>query len=622
MALQSSGAISISDIKTELGSTDNSLRALSNSAGFTTPDSMSEFYGYSLGVFQPTENFGILTYNGNGQTAKIKGSKFVGYTPYFDGKNYGTTSQPRIYSNNTTLRNFFATKRTCSVSFWFQAKTKSTSTNVYGLFSDYAGASFNIWCYLDTNGYFNVNTRYNNNDLLYTGSTNYKDGEWHHVVVTLDQGALSRKIYFDGSLINTGSIPSAGYSSSNTVFPSIGGLIFITGAGTYHPHYGSIDRVRIYSNVLSSTSVTALYNESSTSEVINPTSDSIYSSLLFLDPNPFDSTFSSSSIWTQAGTITWSSGLNFTPDLVWIKNRNSANAGLYFDSVRGVEKYLKSDGTSGGNPEATLTGAVSSFDSNGFTHTSIANGSVNRSGDNYVAWAWKAGNGTVSNTSGSITSTVSANQTAGFSIIKYQGNATSGATIGHGLSAAPELVIVKELNPPTVRGWGVYHKDLGNQYYISLENSATPVSNSAVWNNTSPSSSVITLGSASLTNDSGRNFIAYAFHSVDGYQKIGSYTGQGTSAAFSVYTGFEPAWVMIRRTDSANSWTILDTIRDNAFTTPSRVLWADLPDQEAEGGVTTSINIDCDGFSFTTSQYSSSINTNGGTYIYIAFARK
>lgn len=264
--------------------------------------------------------------------------------------------------------------------------------------------------------------------------------------------------------------------------------------------------------------------------------------------------------YTGNGSTQSVTGVGFQPDFVWTKNRSDAYQHAKYDVVRGVTKKIKSNS---GDAESTASG-VTSFDSDGFSIGS--DGGSNISSDNYVAWNWKAGGTAVSNTNGSITSTVSANTDAGFSIVGYTGTGSGPATIGHGLSSAPEMVIVK--NRDGVSNWSVYHKqtstpDNGDDFIIYLNSTSVRSNNATFWNDTHPTSSVFTINTNSDVNTNNHDFIAYCFHSVDGFSKVASYVGNGSADGPFVYTGFKPRFLLVKRTNGANSsWYIWDTERD------------------------------------------------------------
>jgi hypothetical protein len=295
---------------------------------------------------------------------------------------------------------------------------------------------------------------------------------------------------------------------------------------------------------------------------------------------------------------------------VWLKCRSIAYNHRLVDSVQGVGSTLSSNLT---NAAVNSSSEFTSLDSNGFSITQGAGYEFNNNAVPYVAWAWDAGGTGSSNTDGSITSTVSANPTAGFSIATYSGNGTAGATVGHGLGVAPSMIITKARGATSE--WGVYHSALGNTKALLLNQNYDQQTSSLYWNNTSPTSTLFTLGSGSTTNSS-TTYVAYCFTEVEGYSKFGSYTGNGSSDGPFVFTNFRPAWIMIKdSTGSGNSWYISDNKR-NTYNVVNGRLMANLSNDES-----TSISI-CDftsnGFKIRTSD--SGWNTSSSTYIFAAFA--
>lgn len=313
-------------------------------------------------------------------------------------------------------------------------------------------------------------------------------------------------------------------------------------------------------------------------------------------------------LYTGTGATQTISGLNFQPDLVWIKSRSAATDHKLTDAVRGVTKALVSNSTAA---ETTDTTGITAFTSTGFTLG--ANSTYNNSGATYVAWCWKAGGTTSTNTNGTITSTVSVNASAGFSVVTFTTpSGFSNGTIGHGLGVAPSLVIVKNRNGTTNR-WMTYHSSLGNTQalYLELTNAAT--TSSVFWNNTSPTSSVFTVGSnlyASVDN------VAYCWTPIAGYSAFGSYTGNGSADGPMIYTGFRPRWIMTKQSSGAGqSWNIFDTAR-NPYNLANTTLYAD--QSSAEDSVSNAYDILSNGFKLRTT--ASQGNTNGATYVYMAFA--
>jgi hypothetical protein len=303
-------------------------------------------------------------------------------------------------------------------------------------------------------------------------------------------------------------------------------------------------------------------------------------------------------------------GMGFQPDLVWIKNRDQADNHVVHDTVRGSNLRLETSTTVAEGANTNW----SSFDSDGFTLAN-AGGSYNTSGESYVAWGWKAGDSNVSNTDGSITSTVRANDTYGFSIVSWTGNATSGATVGHGLSSTPVFWIIKNRDNGTPN-WMVGSAELTNpdRYKLHLNNNEAQSDwGSALWQ---MDSSVITLDAAvSHINGNNEKMIAYCWAEKTGYSKFGSYTGS-TAPNSITGLGFEPAWLMIKRTDSGQQWGIVDNTRK--VTNPKdNALFAESSQAESPS-IYNTIDFDSDGFTLNTNDQWS--NASGGTYIYAAFA--
>jgi hypothetical protein len=300
---------------------------------------------------------------------------------------------------------------------------------------------------------------------------------------------------------------------------------------------------------------------------------------------------------------------NFQPDWLWYKERSSTSSHRVFDSSRGASKRLEPDVT---NAEATDTSNHKSFDTNGFTVGT--SGSTNANGDTYVAWQWKVNGGTTaSNTDGSITSTVQANTTAGFSIVTYTGTG-SNATIGHGLGVAPSWVLCKDRDGTGV--WVTWQNTLAGNQALELQSTNAVADEPTSWNSTVPSSTVFSVGTRGGTNASSRNFVAYCFAEKQGYSKFGKYTGNGSADGPFIYTGFKPAWVMIKRTDSIGDWNMVDTTRDTSNTGTNSYLYSQVSDAEQTG----SAGFDILSNGFKNRNTHSRANANGGTYIYISFA--
>ena len=316
-------------------------------------------------------------------------------------------------------------------------------------------------------------------------------------------------------------------------------------------------------------------------------------------------------LYTGTGATHNITGVGFQPDWVWIKNRSITANHHLFDIARGATKYLLTNVT---NAEATDAQQLQSFDADGFTVGT--NGNVNGSGNNIVAWNWLGANASSSNTDGSITSSVSANTTAGFSIVSYTGNGTAGATIGHGLGTTPSMIITKTRS--ITQNWFVYHKSLGETKAIYLDLTNAPTTTSTAWNDTAPTSSVFSVGTEAGTNSSGATLIAYCFAEKKGYSKFGSYAGNGNADGTFIYTGFKPALILIKAYNtSGENWRIFDNKRS---TSGSNVI--DKVLRPNTSGVEFSSNIDFVSNGVKIRNTDGEVNTNGYNYIYMAFAEQ
>ena len=251
-------------------------------------------------------------------------------------------------------------------------------------------------------------------------------------------------------------------------------------------------------------------------------------------------------------------GVGFQPDWLWVKERSSTSSHQVADAVRGAYNRIQTDNNNAQQIDSSPYNDFKSFDSDGW---SMGNGgAINENSQTYVAWNWKANGAGSANTDGATNTTVSVNTTAGFSIVKWTGTG-SATTLGHGLGAVPKFWIIKNLDQ--VEDWRIYHNSLGNTKMLELNNTNAEASDISYWNNTSPTSSVMTVGSSNANNGSGRNMIAYCFAEKTGYSKFGSYIGNASSNGTFVYLGFKPSFLMVKRTDSTSDWLICDNKRNN-----------------------------------------------------------
>ena len=309
-------------------------------------------------------------------------------------------------------------------------------------------------------------------------------------------------------------------------------------------------------------------------------------------------------------TVVDTSAVTFQPDFVWIKGRSGATDHALYDAVRGTTKDLVSNSTAA---ETTQSTGLTSFVNGGFTIGNLAK--LNTSGATYVAWCWKANGAGSTNTSGSITSTVSVNTTAGFSVVTYTGNGTTGATIGHGLGVVPKMIIFKDRD--SVTNWPVYHVSLGNATAVNVNQTNASFASSS-FNSTTPTSTLITLGGNGLdVNNTSKKMLAYCWAEIAGFSKISSYTGNGSSDGPFVYCGFRPRFVMFKNTNTAQNWIIMDTARD-PYNKMTQWLFPN-----TLGAEYTDANIAVDylsnGFKLR-NVAGTELNGNGNTIIFAAFA--
>ncbi len=312
-------------------------------------------------------------------------------------------------------------------------------------------------------------------------------------------------------------------------------------------------------------------------------------------------------LYNGTGSSNAITGVGFQPDFTWIKRRNSATAHHLHNAISGATKVLNSNTS---NAESTDAQKLSSFDSDGFTVGT--NGDANNSSGTFVSWNWKANGAGSANTDGTINSTVSANTTSGFSIVKWTGTGSAG-TIGHGLSAEPQVIIVKKLN--SSESWFSYHKPLGNTGRLVLNATDGVATDAGYWNSTTPTNQVFYVTSNGSNNASNDIYIAYCFANITGYSKFGSYTGNGNADGTFVYTGFTPSFFLIKRTDGTNSWRMWDNKRD-----PFNVRDSSINANESDAEYTDA-SVYRDFVSNGVKIRSTGDNVSGGNYIYMAFAQ-
>jgi hypothetical protein len=322
------------------------------------------------------------------------------------------------------------------------------------------------------------------------------------------------------------------------------------------------------------------------------------------------------SLYTGTNATKSITNAGFQPDWVWIKARSIAYAANIIDSVRGSHKVLIPSSTAAEATSSTANG-ITSFNSNGFTLglDTDTTGSTNASGQTFVAWQWKANGSGSTNTSGSITSTVSASTTSGFSVVTYTGTG-SAATVGHGLGVALKMVIVKRRD--AVNNWAVWQTSITGGQYLLLDTTGAVGTDSGIWNNTMPTSTVFSVGTSSnISNAAGGTYVAYCFAPIAGYSAFGSYTGNGSTDGPFVYTGFKPAFVMFKITSSADSWMIYDAKR-NTYNVVNNQLYPNSSGSEYAASSGWYVDFVSNGFKLRATD--SLINGSGSSYIYACFA--
>jgi hypothetical protein len=429
-----------------------------------------------------------------------------------------------------------------------------------------------------------------NNGAGAGGFTNYGDGDI--IMVAFD--ADNKKIWFgvNGTWENSGD-PGAGtgeqFSSVTTdALAPYAGFQFNQGTNAFTANFGQ--------TAFSYTAPTG-FNELTAANLPDPT---------ITDPGEYFNVV----LYSGTGAPLSITGGGFQPDLVWAKRTDSSQSHRLADAIRG-SSVLFTDTTA-----AEDTTAGISFDSDGFSWTNSDGSNANDSGGSYVSWNWKAGGAGVPNTDGTISSTVSVNDDAGFSIVGYTGTGSAG-TVGHGLSEAPEFVVAKRLN--VANGWYVQHKDLlttSNQY-LELNTSNSIQTSSGVWNGIEATSSAVSLGNNNATNGSGDEYIMYCFRSIPGFSKVFSFEGNGSSDGIFVYLGFRPKFILYRNADqTGNGWPIWDDVRSPYN---GRTKYFTANSNNAENDLATR-EIDFLSNGFKTRGTSTEVNRSGNTFVGIAFA--
>ena len=532
------------------------------------------------------------TYNGTPANISYQGGAFDQAAVFNGSSSYISFPSPYSHTSNTD---------NITVSWWMNGDTAFSNGSFWtilgGEIANSSGnaGTININAYgKGTNQAYIALTRVWGSSARYhaSSSTSSSDwvtmipGQWYHNVITYDPATNSSKYYLDNTLIYN--ITFSTYTTSgNATNGTLAWGKYRNGNGYFG---GKIDQARFFNTVISAAEVTTLARGVATS----------YSG--------------------AATNVNFNGHLDFAPDFTWLKCRVDPRDHRLFDTVRGATKGLYSNLANAQFTENSLI----AFNTNGFSLGSAGNQNV--SNEDYVSWNWKAGGAAVTNNDGTIISQVSANKDSGFSIVKYVGNGTSGATIGHGLGAQPDIAFFKNLDHGGNYNWSVYSNTSATGatglLYLNLTDAFTTTASR--FNDTEPTASVITLGNDPTINDSGDDHIAYCWHSVAGFSSIGTYTGNGSTTGPSVTVGFMPSWVMIKRTSDTGSWYIFDAARAGSTTAFPKMLYPNLNNIEYDTTGTTyngqHITTTATTFEVDFSSAWTDLNASGSTYLYMAIA--
>lgn len=534
------------------------------------------------------------TYNGTA-TAVTYGAGEFGQAGVFNGSS--------SYVENSNIPNEIC-KGYYTVNVWAYIPSSQPYASVVH-FQDDNNGHFPMLNIAVNNSNWNLNIRSNSSGIVNSTNIPITFNSWNMITGVLHSGGA--KFYINGSEVASASFTPVFTTNTSCKF-SLGrtNQAWISSVSAYLN--GSIDQVRIFNRALRPYEVEALYTE----EYCTPT----------IVPSEHFNTVT----WTADGTSgdIDINGVGFQPDFVWAKARTQPYSHVLFDSVRGVgsSRMLFSDSA---NSESTNTansignGFVSSFNADGFTGATgtSANSYFNLTGNNYVAWNFKAGGAAVTNTDGTITSQVSANTEAGFSVVTTTTNASGYLDFGHGLGVEPNVVIFKDRE--NLDAWYVYHSaNTANPRDVSLILNTTAANYTLGGaNKFIPSATVFHSGNAGWSYAANHNFIAYCFAEVEGFSSFGSYVGTGANTN-AIVTGFEPAFLLVKQTNTARNWYVMDNKR-NPENPKSKLLFPNDAGAEFTGSGDTFVDFLENGFEITPLA-GDAINQSGGKYIYMAFA--
>jgi hypothetical protein len=569
--------LKFSDIATTSGSNAGLGKDFSGNTNYWTTNNISVTSGTTYDAMKdsPTNtsatvaNYAVLNPLRSYSSVTIAGGN-LNYSASYDGSSVATIGMD-------------------SGKYYWEVTLTNSNTAMLGLnkmteaLSGFVGYSSGSYGYYSSNG-----NKFNNNV-----STSYGNSYTNGDVIGVAFDATNGKLFFskNGTWQNSGD-PAAG---TNAAFTGLTGDTYVpaVGHGTMAAAMNFGQRPFAYTPP---TGFVAL----NTYNLPTPT---ILQGNKYMDATLYTGNGSSRTV-TNAGA--------FKTDLVWVKSRsNSGTWHILADSVRGAGYQLSSNQTNAEIYDAQGVG----FASNGFTlgaDTIDAYYGWNINGDTYVGWQWQAGQGsTSSNTQGSITSTVSVNTTAGFSVVTYTGTGAN-ATVGHGLGVAPKMTIIKKRG--ATGNWIVGHIGATNwNWYLTL-NSTAAQTGDATMIRVQPDINVVYLGTNTDVNASSATYVMYNWAEIAGFSKFGSYTGNGSTDGPFVFTNLKPRFIMIKRTDTTSNWTILDTAREG-YNVDNDPLYPNLSDAE---GTTDLADILSNGFKLRSTD--ASVNANTGTYIYACFS--
>jgi hypothetical protein len=450
------------------------------------------------------------------------------------------------------------------------------------------GANLDAFIGTDANGwgYYGSSGTYNNSNYINTGSfASYTTGDVIGVAFDADNGSLY--FYKNGTVQNSGSAAYTGLTSG-PYFPAVS-------------HFNSTNSDANFGQRAFAYTAPSGFKALCTQNLPAP--------LVTKSNEVMDAVLYTGNSGSQAITLPG----GFSPDLVWLKSRSNAYYNHLIDTVRGSNKVIWSNLT---DAETTSGTEITSFNSDGFT---LGSGTgVNGSGSTYVGWCWDAGTSTVTNNSGSISSQVRANATAGFSVVTWTSPSSGDYTIGHGLGVAPSLVITKSRSAGGDQ-WYTFHRSVctTTSNYLKLVNTDALSTFAGAWGATLPTSTVVGLNAGGGFIPSSATAVAYCFSPVVGYSSFGSYTGNGSADGPFIYTGMRSRFLLYKRSDVSNDWYIMDTARDTYNVSGTR-LYPNLSNAEFVYTATDLLDVTANGFKIRSSN--AAINASGGTYIYAAFA--